>query len=190
MRRRKWGPLALGAELAMGEGAPLGFRQPIPSGEPHPVVCQKSADPKRQQFPNTGGWHDRRSRPCMRRPGGNPCSLAEISLFPNAGNSPARTSSRGRIGDAGLARKPEFGRFPCIYPVDQGFRPRDEFAIDCTHRHSVRGVGDCATKTPGGGGSSREFAGFWGEGVGGTEPEIAGSGPRRHRSPCFSLLPS
>ncbi len=24
------------------------------------VVCQKSADPKRQRFPNTGGWHDRR----------------------------------------------------------------------------------------------------------------------------------
>jgi len=21
------------------------------------VVCQKSADPKRPQFPNTGGWH-------------------------------------------------------------------------------------------------------------------------------------
>jgi hypothetical protein len=56
-----------------------------------PVVCQKSADQKRQEFPNTGGWHDRRSRPCVRRPGANPCSLEEISLFPNAENSPART---------------------------------------------------------------------------------------------------
>ncbi len=53
----------------------------------------KVGRPKRQQFPNTGGWHDRRSRSCVRRPGGNPCSLAEISLFPNVGNSPARTSS-------------------------------------------------------------------------------------------------
>ena len=28
-------------------------------------------------------------------------------------------------------------------------------------RHLVRGVGDCATEALGGGGSSREFAGFW-----------------------------
>jgi len=61
------------------------------------VVCQKSADPKRQQFPNAGGWQDRRSRPCVRRPGGDPCSLPEISLFPNAGKTPARTSRTGRI---------------------------------------------------------------------------------------------
>ncbi len=33
------------------------------------VVCEKSADPKRQQFQNTGGWHDRRSQPCVRHPG-------------------------------------------------------------------------------------------------------------------------
>jgi hypothetical protein len=31
---------------------------------PRPLeVCQKSAGPKRQQFPNTGAWHDRCSRP-------------------------------------------------------------------------------------------------------------------------------
>ena len=34
-----------------------------------PVVCQKSADPKLQQFPNTGGSHDRHSQPCVRHPG-------------------------------------------------------------------------------------------------------------------------
>ncbi len=31
----------------------------------------------------------------------NPCLLAEICLFPNAGNLPARTSRRGRIADGG-----------------------------------------------------------------------------------------
>ncbi len=108
----------------------------LPDNDEYPVVCQKSADPKRQQFPNTGGWHDRRSRSCVRRPGGNPCSLAEISLFPNVGNSPARTSS-GAGSETLPRRKSGSGQLPCIFPVDQGFRSRDEFAIDCAHRHLV-----------------------------------------------------
>jgi hypothetical protein len=32
------------------------------------VVCKKSAERKRQRFRNTKGWHERRSRPCVRRP--------------------------------------------------------------------------------------------------------------------------
>jgi len=28
-----------------------------------------------------------------------------------------------------------FAVFPCIFPVDQGFAHRDEFATDCLHRH-------------------------------------------------------
>ncbi len=108
-------------------GAPLGAS---------PVVCQKSDDPKRQQFPNTGGWQDRRSRPCVRRPGGNPCSLAEISLFPNVGNSPARTSSGA--GSETLA-SPEAGIWTTSlhFPCRSGIRSRDEFAIDCAHRQPV-----------------------------------------------------
>jgi hypothetical protein len=41
----------------------------------------------------------------------------------------------GQIGDPGLAGTRASERFPCIFPVDQGFRPRDGFAPDCTHRH-------------------------------------------------------
>jgi hypothetical protein len=86
--------------------------------------------------------------------------LEEISLFPKLGNSPARTSSRAGSGDAGLAGKPGFGRFPCIFPVDQGFRPRDEFAIDCTLRHSVCGCRDFAPANRDPARNSRAFAGL------------------------------
>ncbi len=33
-------------------------------------------------------------------------------------------------------------RIPCTFPAEQGFRHRDEFAIDSTHRHSVCGCRD------------------------------------------------
>ena len=55
----------------------------------------------------------------------------------------------------------EFGRFPCIYPVDQGFRPRDEFAIDCTHRHSVCCCRDFPRASRVSPRKSRDSAGFW-----------------------------
>jgi len=82
------------------------------------------------------------------------------------------------------------GGFPCIFPADQGSRPRDEFATDCTHRHSVRSSRDLRgwsavhpPKTP-------WFRGVLGERPGEPEPETAGSGLRRRRSWCLSLLPS
>ncbi len=57
--------------------------------------------------------------PGVRRLGGDPCSLAEISLFPNAGKTPARTSRTGRVGDAGLRWKNESGyyRRSCVENV-------------------------------------------------------------------------
>jgi hypothetical protein len=48
----------------------------------------------------------------------------------------------GEIGSSSSARTPWVvwcREFPCIFLVDQRFRPRDEFAIDCTHRQ-VLGV--------------------------------------------------
>ncbi len=49
-----------------------------------------------------------------------------------------RIGPREGVGLKNLAH-PEagFGRIPCIFPVDQGFRSRDGFAIDCALRHSL-----------------------------------------------------
>ena len=35
------------------------------------------------------------------------------------------------------AGESDIGEIPCTFPVDQGFRPRDEFATDWFHRHFV-----------------------------------------------------
>ena len=87
-----------------------------------------------------------------------------------------------RTSSAGETR---FAAFPCIFSVDQGLQSRDEFAIDCTHRHSVRDCGDF----PGALGHSlrklRDSAGSWPISPRGSEPEMAGSGRRRRSSPRF-----
>ncbi len=57
-------------------------------------------------------WRGARSSLSARGAGGNPCSLAEVSLFPNARNTPARTPRTGRIGDAGLAESRDLDNFP------------------------------------------------------------------------------
>jgi hypothetical protein len=87
--------------------------------------------------------------------------MTRISLFPSAGNTPAKTSRRGRIGDTGLAGKPGFGQVPCTLPVDQGFRSRDEFEIDCAHRHLVCGCRDFAAAFRQGQKNLRDSAGSW-----------------------------
>ncbi len=85
----------------------------------HPVVCQKSADPKRQQFPNTGGWHDRRSRPacdaltdvvCYQNPSG-PLSGVSGSWSPVATPPSARRNGGEdhpiwQVGDLSVRRRP------------------------------------------------------------------------------------
>ena len=38
------------------------------------------------------------------------------------------------------AAETRFAAFPCIFPVDQGFAPRDEFATDCTLRQVLGSV--------------------------------------------------
>jgi streptogramin lyase len=67
----------------------------------------------------------------------NPCSLVGNSLFPTTGKSPARTSRNGESETLASPGSPDFGVFPCIFPANQGSAPRDEFATDCAHRHSV-----------------------------------------------------
>jgi len=62
---------------------------------------------------------------------------------------------------------------PGIFPADLGFAPRDGFATDCAHRHSVSCCSDPSHEARGGGGKSREFAWFWGAQAGRTEPEAS-----------------
>ena len=66
---------------------------------------------------------------------GNPCSLVGNSLFPKSGNTPGGTPKSDQITEAASPGSPDFGVFPCIFPANQGFAPRDEFAPDCLHRH-------------------------------------------------------
>ncbi len=92
-----------------------------------------------------------------------------------------RTSSVG---------KAEFAELPCIFPADQGLRRGDEFAPDSSHRQVVCSCRDCAPASRNSPRSSRDSAGFWQGLPSGSEPETAGSGPRRCRRPSFSLLPT
>ena len=62
---------------------------------------------------------------------GNPCSLVENSLFPKSGNTAGIAPKSDPITEASLTGSPDFGVFPCIFPENQGFAPRDEFATDC-----------------------------------------------------------
>jgi hypothetical protein len=82
------------------------------------------------------------------------------------------------------------GGFPCIFPADQGSRPRDELAPDSPHRHSVCWCRDFARKFRHRPRKSCDSARFWPSSSGAPEPETAGSGRRRRSSPRFSLLAS
>ncbi len=97
-----------------------------------------------------------------------------------------RTDSR--ILYAGLAGKPGLGQFRCTFPVDQGFRSRDEFAIDCAHRHSVCGCGDFRRALPQSLRILRDSAGSWRLSQIGSEPETAASGRVPGGGPRSSLL--
>ena len=68
---------------------------------------------------------------------GNPCSLVGNSLFPKSGNTPGGSPKSNPVTEAASPGFPDFGVFPCIFPANQGFAPRDEFATDCTLRHLV-----------------------------------------------------
>ncbi len=71
---------------------------------------------------------------------GNPCSLVGNSLFPKSGNTPGGTPNSDQITEAASLESPDFGVFPCIFPANQGFAPRDEFATDCTLRQVLGAV--------------------------------------------------
>ncbi len=119
-----------------------------------------------------------------------PAQLVGNSLFPKSGNTLGGTPKSDQITEAVSPGSPNFGVFPCIFPANQGFRSRDEFATDCTHRQSVWGCRDFPRESRSSPRNSRDSAGFWRSGSDESEPETAGSRPRRRNSPRFSLLPS
>ncbi len=59
------------------------------------------------------------------------------SLFLLTGNWPLQPWKGEGISDRFPAGESDIGEIPCIFPVDQGYGLRDEFAPDCIHRHSV-----------------------------------------------------
>lgn len=77
--------------------------------------------------------------------------MAGVSLFPNAGKTPGRTPRSGRIGGCLPRPEPALALFPCIFPADQGIRPRDWFALACFLRHPVCVRGDRAPGARAGG---------------------------------------
>jgi hypothetical protein len=89
-----------------------------------------------------------------------------------------------------LVGSPDFGVFPCTFPAYQGSAP--ETSSLQTARTAIQACGcrdfprifRCDSK------KSRDSAGFWRTGYRVSEPETAGSRPRRHNSPRFSLMAS
>ena len=65
---------------------------------------------------------------------GSPCSWAGDSLLYFLGKSPWKTRQEAGIEGSRHAQKPGFAQFPCTFPVDQGNRQRDGFALDCLLR--------------------------------------------------------
>jgi hypothetical protein len=118
------------------------------------------------------------------------CSWVEISLFPNSGKHAAWDPEKGPDWRIWPTRKPVSGEFPVFSLWIRKFGKRDGFAIDCTHRHSVC----CCRDFPRALGHSlrnlRDSAGSWPLSFGVSEPETAGSAPKKRRHPRLSLLPS
>ena len=83
------------------------------------------------------------------------------SLFWNTGNP--LLPPRKRLGNSAPVppAASSLGEFPCIFPVDQGIAPRDEFAPDSPHRHPGSGCRDFPLGSEDGSGKAREFAACW-----------------------------
>ncbi len=116
---------------------------------------------------------------------GNPCSLVGNSLFPKSGNTPGGTPKIDQITEAASPGSPDFGVFPCIFPANQGFAPRDEFATDCTLRHLVCVSRDLLIRARSAGTFPR-FRGVLGEGLGVVQAETAGRRGQWRNSRPFS----
>jgi len=104
------------------------------------------------------------------------------SVFLVFGNFACAIPDKGLIREMANARAGDLARFPSIFPVEQGIDPRDRFALACTHRHSVCKSGEPLHAGARCWGTSRDSAGFWGEGRGAVQAETAGRGGLRRNS--------
>ncbi len=128
------------------------------------------------------------------------CQLPRIDLFPGSERAYSLGVRTGKLSlwlrqgwgilDLMPPGESDCGGFPCIFPADQGSRPRDEFAPDSPHRHSVCCCRDFPRALGHSPRNSRDSAGFCAFDSGASEPETAGSEPKRGRHPRLSLLPS
>jgi hypothetical protein len=114
----------------------------------------------------------------------------DISLFMQIGNTPGFPLKSGRITSAGPNGVARLRCISLYFPCKSGKCARDEFAADCTHRHSVCCRRDFLHIFRSSLENSRDSAGFWRMGYRVSEPETAGSEPQGRSSPRFSLLPS
>jgi hypothetical protein len=110
--------------------------------------------------------------------------LVEInSLFSITGNPSLSTWERSGKSALVPPETSRFEEFLCIFPVEQGSAPRDEFAPDFVHRHQGNKSRDFPLGFEDGSGKAREFAGCWRLRSFDTEVETGlirgGSGPVR-----------
>jgi hypothetical protein len=82
------------------------------------------------------------------------------SLFLITGNLSLWRRKRWGILDQIAPGESDIDKFPCIFPVEQGSAPGDEFATDWFHRHSVCGRGDFRRASRDGPGNLRDSAGL------------------------------
>lgn len=73
-----------------------------------------------------------------------PCSCSQGILS-------LQLRNRSGIRANSARRRAESVEIPCIFPVDQGIRRRDEFARDCLHRHIGCVTGDFSARARAGG---------------------------------------
>ena len=83
------------------------------------------------------------------------------SLLLLTGNCPLQPWKGAGISALFPAGESDIGEIPCIFPVDQGYGLRDEFATDWFLRHSVREFRDLRGRSAGRAQEPRGFAGFW-----------------------------
>jgi hypothetical protein len=120
----------------------------------------------------------------------------EVPAFPNRFPAPVCRESvataSGSTGNSGPAPPgpSRAGRIPCTFSAYQGTDHGDEFGPDSPHRHLVCGCIDFRQALENSPRKLRDSAGSWEPSPRLLEPETAGSGHRRHRCSCFSLLPS
>lgn len=97
---------------------------------------------------------------------------------------------RGRIRTNDPTERPDVRRIPCIFPADQGFRPKRRVRRGLPSPPSSLRVHRLPARTAALPENSRRFRGVLAVGPKRSRPETAASGRERGRGPSSSLLAS